>query len=225
MAFDETGQADTVERKVAILGRAYDLLTQQAGFQPEDIVLDPNILAVATGMQEHDHYGLWFLQSVPLLKQRCPGALVSGGVSNLSFAFRGNDVVREAMHAAFLYHAIHAGQDMGIVNAGRLPVYDDIPADLLERVEDVVLARRTDATERMLTFAETVRGENGTRREDDSCVARGAGSRAALVRAGARDRLFRRAGRRGGPRVGRAAARRDRGAADGRDEDRRRHVR
>ena len=167
MAFDETGQADTVERKVAILGRAYDLLTQQAGFQPEDIVLDPNILAVATGMQEHDHYGLWFLQSVPLLKQRCPGALVSGGVSNLSFAFRGNDVVREAMHAAFLYHAIHAGQDMGIVNAGRLPVYDDIPADLLERVEDVVLARRTDATERMLTFAETVRGENGIRREDD----------------------------------------------------------
>ncbi len=142
MAFDETGQADTVERKVAILGRAYDLLTQQAGFRPEDIVLDPNILAVATGMQEHDHYGLWFLQSVPLLKQRCPGALVSGGVSNLSFAFRGNDVVREAMHAAFLYHAIHAGQDMGIVNAGRLPVYDDIPADLLERVEDVVLARR-----------------------------------------------------------------------------------
>ncbi len=167
MAFDETGQADTVERKVAILGRAYDLLTQRAGFRPEDIVLDPNILAVATGMQEHDHYGLWFLQSVPLLKQRCPGALVSGGVSNLSFAFRGNDVVREAMHAAFLYHAIHAGQDMGIVNAGRLPVYDDIPADLLERVEDVVLARRTDATERMLTFAETVRGENGTRREDD----------------------------------------------------------
>jgi 5-methyltetrahydrofolate--homocysteine methyltransferase len=167
MAFDETGQADTVERKVEILGRAYDLLTGEAGFAPEDIVLDPNILAVATGMEEHDRYGLWFVESVPLLKARCPGALVSGGVSNLSFAFRGNDVVREAMHAAFLYHAIHAGLDMGIVNAGRLPVYDDIPADLLEHVEDVVLARRPDATERMLAFAETVRGEAGTRREDD----------------------------------------------------------
>ena len=168
MAFDETGQADTVERKVAILGRAYDLLTQQAGFPPEDIVLDPNILAVATGMQEHDLYGLWFLESLPLLKERCPGALVSGGVSNLSFAFRGNDVVREAMHAAFLYHAVHAGLDMGIVNAGRLPVYDDIPPDLLEHVEDVVLARHTDATERLLAFAETVRGGPATCREDDS---------------------------------------------------------
>ncbi len=167
MAFDEKGQADTVERKVEILGRAYDLLTGEAGFAPDDIVLDPNILAVATGMEEHDRYGRWFVEAVPLLQERCPGALVSGGVSNLSFAFRGNDVVREAMHAAFLYHAIHAGLDMGIVNAGRLPVYDDIPSDLLEHVEDVVLARRPDATERLLAFAETVRGEAGTRREDD----------------------------------------------------------
>ena len=167
MAFDERGQADTVERKVEILGRAYDLLVEQAGFAPEDIVLDPNVLAVATGMEEHDRYGLAFVEAVPLLKERCPGALVSGGISNLSFAFRGNDAVREAMHSAFLYHAIHAGLDMGIVNAGRLPVYDDIPADLLEHVEDVVLARRPDATERLLAFAESVRGTGGTRREDD----------------------------------------------------------
>jgi 5-methyltetrahydrofolate--homocysteine methyltransferase len=167
MAFDETGQADTVERKVEILGRAYDLLVEQAGFRPEDIVLDPNVLAVATGMEEHDRYGLAFVGAMPLLKERCPGALISGGISNLSFAFRGNDVVREAMHSSFLYHAIHAGLDMGIVNAGRLPVYDDIPPELLEHVEDVVLARRPDATERMLRFAESVRGEAGTQREDD----------------------------------------------------------
>jgi 5-methyltetrahydrofolate--homocysteine methyltransferase len=166
MAFDETGQADTVERKVEILGRAYDLLTEQAGFAPEDVVFDPNILAVATGIEEHDLYGKAFIDCLPLLRARCPGVLLSGGVSNLSFAFRGNDVVREAMHGAFLYHAMHAGLDMGIVNAGRLPVYDDIPTELLEAVEDVVLARRPDATDRLLRLAETVRGE-ATRREDD----------------------------------------------------------
>jgi len=166
MAFDEQGQADTVERKVEILGRAYDLLTQRAGFAPEDLVLDPNVLAVATGIEEHDLFAKAFIDAVPLLRERCPGALVSGGISNLSFAFRGNDVVREAMHSSFLYHAIRAGLDMAIVNAGRLPVYDDIPAELLEAVEDVILARRDDATERLLAIAANVRGE-GTRRADD----------------------------------------------------------
>jgi 5-methyltetrahydrofolate--homocysteine methyltransferase len=166
MAFDEQGQAETVERKVDILGRAYDLLTERAGFAPEDLILDPNVLAVATGIEEHDLFAKAFVDAVPLLKERCPGALVSGGISNLSFAFRGNDVVREAMHAVFLYHAIHAGLDMGIVNAGRLPVYDDIPADLLQTVEDVVLARRPEAAERLLSLASSVTGE-GTQREED----------------------------------------------------------
>jgi 5-methyltetrahydrofolate--homocysteine methyltransferase len=166
MAFDERGQADTVERKVEILGRAYDLLVGQAGFAPWDIVLDPNVLAVATGIEEHDLFAKAFIDALPLLRERCPGALVSGGVSNLSFAFRGNDLLREAMHAAFLYHAIRAGLDMGIVNAGRLPVYDDIADDLLEAVEDVILARRPDATERLVHLAGSVRGE-ATQREDD----------------------------------------------------------
>jgi len=166
MAFDEQGQAESVERKVGICGRAYDLLTGEAGFAPEDIIFDANILAVATGMEEHDLFARNFIEALPLIKQRCPGSLTSGGVSNLSFSFRGNDVVREAMHAAFLYHAIHAGLDMGIVNAGQLAVYQDIPADLLEHVEDVILARRPDATERLVTFAGSVTGD-GTKREVD----------------------------------------------------------
>ncbi|HLB04827.1 MAG TPA: methionine synthase [Gaiellaceae bacterium] len=166
MAFDERGQADTVERKVEILGRAYDLLTQRAGFQPEDIILDPNVLAVATGIEEHDLFAKYFIDSVPLLKERCPGVSVSGGISNLSFSFRGNNVVREAMHSAFLYDAIRGGLDMGIVNAGQLVVYEDIPSELLEHVEDVLLARRPDATERLVALAETVRGE-GQKRELD----------------------------------------------------------
>ncbi|HEU5009752.1 MAG TPA: methionine synthase, partial [Gaiellaceae bacterium] len=166
MAFDERGQAESVERKVAILGRAYDLLTQRAGFAPEDIVLDPNILAVATGIEEHATFAKAFIEAIPLLKERCPGALVSGGVSNLSFAFRGNDVVREAMHASFLYHAIRAGLDMGIVNAGQLAVYEDIDPELLERVEDVLFDRRPDATERLVEHAGTVTGD-ATRRELD----------------------------------------------------------
>jgi len=166
MAFDERGQADTVERKVSICGRAYDLLTQRAGFAPEDIVFDPNILAVATGIEEHNGYARAFLDSLPLIRERCPGTHLSGGISNLSFSFRGNDVVREAMHSAFLFHAITAGLDMGIVNAGQLVVYQDIPADLLELVEDVIFDRRPDATDRLVTFAETVRGA-GTRRELD----------------------------------------------------------
>ncbi len=166
MAFDERGQADTVERKVEICGRAYDLLVGEAGYAPEELIFDPNILAVATGMEEHDLYGKAFIEAVPLIKQRCPGSLVSGGVSNLSFAFRGNDPVREAMHSAFLYHAIRAGLDMGIVNAGQLVVYEDIPPDLLARVEDVILARRRDATERLVAFAQTVSGEATARERD-----------------------------------------------------------
>jgi 5-methyltetrahydrofolate--homocysteine methyltransferase len=158
MAFDERGQADTVERKVEILGRAYDLVTTQAGFAPEDVILDPNVLAVATGIEEHAVFAKAFIDAIPLLKERCPGALVSGGISNLSFAFRGNDAVREAMHASFLYHAIRAGLDMGIVNAGQLAVYQDIEPDLLERVEDVLFDRRPDATERLVEYASTVTG-------------------------------------------------------------------
>jgi 5-methyltetrahydrofolate--homocysteine methyltransferase len=166
MAFDEQGQADTAERKVEICARAYDLLTGQAGFAPEDIVFDPNVLAVATGIPEHNGYAKAFLDALPLIKQRCPGARTSGGISNLSFSFRGNAVVREAMHSAFLYHAVRAGLDMGIVNAGQLAVYQDIPADLLERVEDVLFDRRPDATDRLVSFAETVNGP-ATRAELD----------------------------------------------------------
>ncbi|WP_308203902.1 methionine synthase [Goodfellowiella coeruleoviolacea] len=166
MAFDEQGQADTTERKVEICGRAYDLLTQRVGFAPENIVFDPNVLAVATGIAEHNGYAKAFIDALPLIKQRCPGARTSGGISNLSFSFRGNNVVREAMHSAFLFHAVRAGLDMGIVNAGQLAVYQDIPADLLELVEDVLFDRRPDATDRLVAFAETVNGK-GTRRKVD----------------------------------------------------------
>ncbi|GAA4601023.1 methionine synthase [Actinoallomurus liliacearum] len=166
MAFDEQGQADTTERKVEICGRAYDLLTREAGFAAEDIVFDPNVLAVATGIAEHNGYAKAFIDALPLIKERCPGARTSGGISNLSFSFRGNDVVREAMHSAFLFHAVRAGLDMGIVNAGQLAVYQDIPADLLELVEDVLFDRRPDATDRLVSFAETVSGK-GTRRTVD----------------------------------------------------------
>jgi 5-methyltetrahydrofolate--homocysteine methyltransferase len=166
MAFDERGQAETVERKVEILGRAYDLLTGEAGFRPEDIVLDPNVLAVATGIEEHAGFAKSFIEAIPQLRERCPGALVSGGISNLSFAFRGNDAVREAMHASFLYHAIRAGLGMGIVNAGQLAVYEDIEKDLLDRVEDVLFDRRPDATERLVERARTVTG-GATQRELD----------------------------------------------------------
>src|SRR6201999_844777 len=157
MAFDEQGQADTTERKVSICGRAYDLLTQKVGFPAEDIIFDPNVLAVATGISEHNGYAKAFLDALPLIKQRCPGARTSGGISNLSFSFRGNDVVREAMHSAFLYYAVTAGLDMGIVNAGQLAVYQDVPAELLELVEDVIFDRRPDATDRLVSFAEQVK--------------------------------------------------------------------
>jgi 5-methyltetrahydrofolate--homocysteine methyltransferase len=166
MAFDEHGQADTTERKVQICARAYDLLTQQAGFPPEDIIFDPNVLAVATGISEHNGYAKAFIDALPLIKRRCPGARTSGGISNLSFSFRGNDVVREAMHSAFLYHAVRAGLDMGIVNAGQLAVYQDIAPELLELVEDVLFDRRPDATDRLVTFASTVSGA-ATRRSVD----------------------------------------------------------
>jgi 5-methyltetrahydrofolate--homocysteine methyltransferase len=166
MAFDEEGQAETVERKVAICERAYRLLVDEVGFAPEDVIFDPNVLAVATGIEEHNRFARNFIEALPLIKERCPGARTSGGISNLSFSFRGNDVVREAMHSAFLFHAIRAGLDMGIVNAGQLVVYEDIPPNLLERVEDVIFDRRPDATDRLVAFAETVKGE-GTRRELD----------------------------------------------------------
>jgi len=167
MAFDERGQATETGDKVRICKRAYRLLTEQAGFAPEDIIFDPNILAVATGIEEHDNYGRNFIEATGLIKQECPGAKVSGGVSNLSFSFRGNNVVREAMHAAFLYHAIRAGLDMAIVNAGQLEVYEEIPKDLLERVEDVLLNRRPDATERLVTFAENLKPQGKKGRQKD----------------------------------------------------------
>jgi 5-methyltetrahydrofolate--homocysteine methyltransferase len=166
MAFDETGQADTIERKVEICSRAYRLLLDRAGFDPSDIIFDPNVLAVATGLEEHNEYAINFIEATTRIKAACPGVKVSGGISNLSFAFRGNDIVREAMHAAFLYHAIRAGLDMGIVNAGQLAVYEDIPADLLQHVEDVLFNRRPDATERLIAFAARVSGD-GRRREAD----------------------------------------------------------
>jgi 5-methyltetrahydrofolate--homocysteine methyltransferase len=166
MAFDEVGQADTIERKVAICQRAYRLLTERAGFDPTDIIFDPNILAIATGLEEHNDYAINFIEATRVIKATCPGVKISGGVSNLSFSFRGNDVVREAMHSAFLFHAIKAGMDMGIVNAGQLVVYEDIPAALLEQVEDVIFNRRPDATERLVQFAETVKG-TGKKRDED----------------------------------------------------------
>src|SRR5690606_5326255 len=166
MAFDETGQADTVERKVEICQRAYKLLTEQAGVDPTDIIFDPNVLAIATGLEEHNEYAKNFIDATRQIKATCPGVKVSGGISNLSFSFRGNEVVREAIHSAFLFHAIKAGLDMSIVNAGQLVVYEDIPKDLLEHVEDIIFNRRPDATERMVTFAESVKG-TGSRREAD----------------------------------------------------------
>jgi 5-methyltetrahydrofolate--homocysteine methyltransferase len=166
MAFDEQGQADTADRKVAICARAYRLLTEQAGFPPEDVILDPNIFAVGTGIEEHNTYAMAYIEAVRRIKATLPGALVSGGVSNLSFAFRGSPAVREAMHAAFLYHAIQAGMDMGIVNAGQLAVYEDIPADLLTAVEDLLFNRRPDATERLTALAERHRGVASEARAD-----------------------------------------------------------
>lgn len=166
MAFDEQGQADTFERKTEICQRAYRVLTEQVGFPPEDIIFDPNIFAIATGIEEHNEYGRAYIEATRWIKQNLPHVHVSGGVSNISFSFRGNDVMREAIHAAFLYHAIQAGMDMGIVNAGQLELYEEIPAPLRERVEDVLFNRRPDATERLVEFAEVVRGAGKEKQVD-----------------------------------------------------------
>jgi 5-methyltetrahydrofolate--homocysteine methyltransferase len=157
MAFDEQGQADSFERKIQICKRAYKILTEEIGFPPQDIIFDPNVLAIATGIEEHNNYAVDYIEAVRWIKQNLPYAKISGGVSNLSFSFRGNDTVREAMHSAFLFHAIKAGMDMGIVNAGQLEVYEEIPKNFLELVEDVILNRRDDATERLIVFAETIK--------------------------------------------------------------------
>jgi 5-methyltetrahydrofolate--homocysteine methyltransferase len=167
MAFDEQGQADTIERKFDICKRSYDILTQTVGFPPEDIIFDPNIFAVATGIEEHNGYAVNFIEATRRIKAGLPHAMISGGVSNVSFSFRGNDPVREAMHSVFLYHAIQAGMDMGIVNAGQLAIYADIAPDLRDAVEDVILNRRADSTERLLAIAGRYKGESGQKREAD----------------------------------------------------------
>ena len=166
MAFDESGQADSYERKIEICSRAYDILTEEVGFPPEDIIFDPNIFAVATGIEEHNEYANDYIEAAKTLKEALPGIHISGGVSNISFSFRGNDGVREAMHSAFLYHAIQAGMDMGIVNAGQLTVYDDIDPELKTRVEDVLFNRREDATERLVEIAEEYRGVKRSEEKD-----------------------------------------------------------
>ena len=167
MAFDEQGQAVEIEDKVRICKRAFQILTEEVGFPPEDIIFDPNILTVATGMEEHNNYAINFIEATRRIKEECPGSKISGGVSNISFSVRGNDIVREAMHTAFLYHAINAGMDMGIVNAGQLAVYEEVPKDLLEKVEDVLFNRRPDATERLVQFAETVKGKGKAAATED----------------------------------------------------------
>ena len=224
MAFDENGQADTAERKVEICTRAYRILTEEVGIQPQDIIFDPNILTVATGIEEHNNYAVAFLEATRIIKATLPGCKVSGGVSNISFSFRGNNVVREAMHSAFLYHAIRAGMDMGIVNAGQLAIYEEIPKDLLELVEDVLLNRRPDATERLLAFADSVKQKDKAEAVEDAWRT-GDGGRTALARAGQGHRRLHRSGYgRSAPEV-REASGGDRGSAHGRNERGRRSVR
>src|SRR5690606_1927411 len=171
MAFDETGQADTCARKVEILSRAYQLLTEEVGFPPQDIIFDPNVFAVATGIDEHNNYAVDFIEATRELRRRFPLSHISGGISNVSFSFRGNEPVREAIHSVFLYHAIRAGLDMGIVNAGALAIYDDLDPELRERVEDVILNRRPDGTERLLEIAEQYRGNKGSSTDDSTRLA------------------------------------------------------
>ncbi|QEO98128.1 5-methyltetrahydrofolate--homocysteine methyltransferase [Xanthomonas oryzae pv. oryzicola] len=167
MAFDEAGQADTCARKVEICTRAYKVLTEQVGFPPEDIIFDPNIFAVATGIEEHNNYAVDFIDATRIIKDTLPHCHVSGGVSNVSFSFRGNETVRQAIHSVFLFHAIKAGMDMGIVNAGGMPIYDELDPELRERVEDVILNRRKDGTERLLEIAERYKGTKGAARVED----------------------------------------------------------
>lgn len=168
MAFDENGQADTLQKRVDICQRAYNILTQQVGYKPQDIIFDPNIFAIATGIEEHNNYGVDFIEATRIIKQKMPLTKVSGGVSNVSFSFRGNDTVREAMHSVFLYYAIKAGMDMGIVNAGQMQVYDEIEPKLRELCEDVILNRNADATEKLVTFAETVKAKGKEEKKDDA---------------------------------------------------------
>src|SRR4029453_9205714 len=168
MAFDEKGQADTTARKVEICTRAYGILKNEIGFPPQDIIFVPNILTIATGIEEHNNYAVYFIEATRQIKGKLPGAKVSGGIRHISFSFRGNNVVRDAMHSAFLYHAIHAGLDMAIVNAGQLEVYEDIPKDLLELVEGVLLNRRPDSTERLLAFADSVQKKAKTDAKEDA---------------------------------------------------------
>jgi 5-methyltetrahydrofolate--homocysteine methyltransferase len=167
MAFDEAGQADTAARKIEICQRAYRILTEEVGFAPQDIIFDPNIFAVATGIEEHNNYALDFIEAAKVIRETCPGCHISGGLSNVSFSFRGNEPVRRAMHSVFLYYAVPAGMDMGIVNAGQLDIYDDIEPELRERVEDVILNRRADATDRLIEYAERFKGQKGKTQEKD----------------------------------------------------------
>src|SRR5260370_4751170 len=168
MAFDEQGQADSIERKVAICSRAYQILVGEVGFATTDIIFDPNVLTVATGIEEHNNYGVAFIEAVRQLRQKFPLVNASGGISNVSFSFRGNKAVREAMHAAFLYHAIKAGLTMAIVNAGQLAIYEEIPPEVLAVVEDVLLNRRPDATERLLAYADNVKQGPAAAKEEEA---------------------------------------------------------
>ena len=161
MAFDEVGQADTAPRKIEICQRAFKILTEEVGFPAEDIIFDPNIFAVATGIEEHNNYAVDFIEATKIIRETCPGCHISGGLSNVSFSFRGNEPVRRAMHSVFLYHAIPAGMDMGIVNAGQLDIYDEIEPKLRDLVEDVILNRNPDATEALVDYAEQFRGQKG----------------------------------------------------------------
>lgn len=172
MAFDEKGQADTAARKIEVCQRAYRLLVDKIGFDPHDIIFDPNVLAVATGIEEHNNYAVDFIEATAWIKKNLPGAHISGGVSNLSFSFRGNNYIREAMHAVFLYHAIQQGMDMGIVNPGTSVLYTDIPADVLEKIENVVLNRRPDAAERLIELAESLKANMSETAGTAGCQAR-----------------------------------------------------